>query len=93
MVGSSAMRIEGVGIARISGSSMDEVRRRLRFRLRGEGTSSRNGLVDLEEWVRMHQKQIQRNLKLFLFIIFFCFLFFCLSVQICLVNTPPSTEE
>ena len=59
MVGSSAMRTGVVGIARISGSAIVEERLRRRFRLRGVGISSRNGLVDLEERVRMHQKQIQ----------------------------------
>ena len=77
------MMTEGVGVARTSGSAMDEVRRRLRFRLRGEGTSSRNGLVDLEARVRMHRNQkpiANENLKLFLLLFSFVF-FLCLSVQ------------
>ena len=78
MVGSAAMRTEVVGMARTSGSAIDEVRLRLRFRLRGVGTSSCNGLVDLEERVCMHQKKTnhRRKLEIFLFIYFLSFVFF-----------------
>ena len=51
MVGSSAMRTDVVGADRMGDSTAGAERLR---RLRGILPSTRNGLVDLEERVRMH---------------------------------------
>ena len=60
MVGSAAMRTEVVGADRIADSTAGVERLR---RLLGILISSRNGLVDLEERVRMHQKRNQLTKK------------------------------